>query len=284
MFVRNWFVTMDREIKAFNELNELIDREKRLARLSTSSEIELRDDLRLVHNSSPILEGLSHHKFIFKCPCPAKNRKYPWIRKGGYFNVKVPCMIGHMFREHTYIDLKAPMNFMSRLYYNWIMSNELNPRQDPYDPNQMCNFVGLASGLHVFIGDFVYQCDFVILEDIRGIIDPYLGEIVLGEPFIRTSQAIYDKDEGSVTFSSEIGCIKYLMPHNVSRFSKFEPKFKGIKGLDVDNIPALEVDNNNQGRARVKYSMCLALGPEYKWDERVIQSFKTIFFMQNGKT
>lgn len=61
-------------------------------------------------------------------------------------------MIGHMFREHTYVDLQAPMNIMSRLYYNWIMSNELKPRQDPYNPNRLCNFIGIARGLHVLLG------------------------------------------------------------------------------------------------------------------------------------
>ena len=81
----------------------------------------------------------------------------------------------------------------------------------------------------------------MILEDVRGIIDPHLGEIVLGEPFINTTNMIYDKDEGIVTFSNEAGCVKYMMPY------KFE-KFKGIEDLDVDNIPTLvtkEVTKSN---------------------------------------
>ena len=186
-------------------------------------------------------------------------------------------MIDHMFREHIYVDLQAPMNIMSRLYYNWIMSNELKPRQDPYNPNRLFNFIGIARGLHVFIGDFVYQCDFMILEDVKGIIDQHLGEIVLGKPFINTSNMTYDKDEGTVTFSNETGCVKYMMPY------RFE-KFKGIDGLDVDNIPTFEVSDVNQRGNKIKYSGCLALGPEYKWDGRVIRSFKTAFLLRNKVT
>ena len=89
----------------------------------------IRDDFRAFENFFPTKEELSYHKFLLKYPCPAKHRKNPWIRKGNYMNVKVPCMIGHMFREHTYVDLKAPVNIMSRLYFNWIMSDELEPRR-----------------------------------------------------------------------------------------------------------------------------------------------------------
>ena len=247
------------------------------ANLNDNNMMESRDDLEIVQNSSLTLEELSYHKFLLKYPCPAKHRKYPWIRRGNYFNVKVPCMIGHMFREHTYIDLKAPMNIMSRLYYNWIMRDELEPRQDPYNPNRLCNFVGRARGLHVFIGDFVCQCDFVILEDVRGIIDPHLGEVVLGKPFINITNMIYDKDEGMVTFSNEIGCVEYMMPY------KFE-KFKGIENLDVDNIPTFKVSDSNQGNNRIEYSGCMALGPEYKWDNEVIRRFKTAFLLRYRKT
>ena len=61
-------------------------------------------------------------------------------------------MIGYKYREHTYIDLKSPMNIMFRLYYSWIMNGKLEPRKDPYDPDRLSNFVGRVKGLHVFFG------------------------------------------------------------------------------------------------------------------------------------
>ena len=90
-------------------------------------------------------------------------------------NIKIPCMVGHIFSEHTYIDPKVPMNVMSRLYYNWLMNKWLDPRKDPNDPSKLCNFLGRIKGVHVFVGNFTYRCDFIILEDVRGIIDRELG-------------------------------------------------------------------------------------------------------------
>ena len=63
---------------------------------------------------APTPDELSYHRFLLQHPCPSKYRKMPWIRKHNYRKIKIPCMIGYMFREHTYIDLKAPMNIMSR--------------------------------------------------------------------------------------------------------------------------------------------------------------------------
>ena len=121
-------------------------------------------------------------------------------------------MIGHIFREHTYIDLRAPVNVMSRRYYNMIMSNKIEPRRDPYNPNRLCNFVGRVKGVQVFVKNFTYICDFMILEDMSGIIDQELGDVVLGNPFVNTSKMIYNKDEGIVTFPEEAECVKYKMP------------------------------------------------------------------------
>ena len=106
---------VDRVLRAFDELSEALDKEKRLAQISRNNEIKIRDELEATQNSSLTLEELSYYKFLPKYPCPAKHRKHPWIRKGNYLNVKIPCMIGHMFREHIYVDFKAPVNIMSRL-------------------------------------------------------------------------------------------------------------------------------------------------------------------------
>ena len=266
---------MEREVRVFNEPDELIERERRLAQLSRNNEIKCRDELEATQNLSLTIEELSYYKFLPKCPCPAKHREHPWIRRGNYLNVKIPCMIGHMFREHTYIDFKAPVNIMSRLYYNWIMSDKMEPRKNPYNPNRLCNFVGRAKGLHVFVGNFTYLCDFMILEDVRGIIDPHLGEIVLGKPFIEASNMTYNLEEGIATFSHEDEYVRYMMPH------KFE-KFRDIEDLDVDNIPTFEEVNQNNDR--IKYSGCMALGSEYKWNNVVVRSFMTAFKMRYART
>ena len=158
---------------------------------------------------------------------------------------------------------------MSRLYYNWIMNDELKLRQDHYNPSHVCNFVGRVRGLHVFIGDFVYRCDFMILEDVRGIVYQFLCQIVLGKPFVKISRMTYDHDKGIITFVNGVKNIRYRMSHK-------EERFKEVKDLDVDNIPVTKVEsndeNNNSGHKKkeVHYSKCSALGPEYKKDEKLV--------------
>jgi hypothetical protein len=42
--------------------------------------------------------------------------------------------------------------------------------------------VGRVKGLHVFVGNFTYVTDFVIVEDIRPVIDGCLSQVVFGKP------------------------------------------------------------------------------------------------------
>ena len=266
-----------REVEAYGEPNESRNRKEKLAQLSRGLETRYRDALEEAQNSSVTIEELSYYKFLLKFPCPAKHRKHPWIRRRNPLNLKIPCMIGHIFREHTYIDLRAPVNVMSRRYYNMIMSTKIEPRRDFYNPNRLCNFVGRVKGVQVFVKNFTYICDFMILEDMSGIIDQDLGDVVLGNPFVNTSKMIYNKDEGAVSFSGWAGYAKYVMPHKCK-------KFEGIEHLDVDNTPALDISKDNLGEGRIKYSGCMALGPEYEWDNDMVEYYKAAHRMRYGKT
>ncbi|GJV03395.1 MAK10-like protein [Tanacetum coccineum] len=128
------------------------------------------------------MEELTHHEWLLKNPRP------PWvkarIRAGSPNNIKISCMVGHLFMRHAYIDLESPIKIMSRRQYNQIMTYGLISRQKPSNPNKISNFIGRTRGLKVFIGSFTYECDFMILEDTTSIIDHYLGEMVFGRPFI----------------------------------------------------------------------------------------------------
>ncbi|GJT87729.1 hypothetical protein Tco_1069446 [Tanacetum coccineum] len=57
-----------------------------------------------------------------------------------------------------------------RLHYNWIMSKRLGPRKKPSNPGKICNFVGRVKELKVFVGNFNYECDFMVLEDTTTVI------------------------------------------------------------------------------------------------------------------
>ncbi|GKE11779.1 hypothetical protein Tco_1415330 [Tanacetum coccineum] len=75
----------------------------------------------------PTMNELKYHEWLLKNPRP------PWvkakIRNGNVNNVKFSCMIGQFNKEQAYLDVESPINIMSRLHYNWIMSNRLEPRK-----------------------------------------------------------------------------------------------------------------------------------------------------------
>ncbi|GJT16061.1 retrovirus-related pol polyprotein from transposon TNT 1-94 [Tanacetum coccineum] len=73
---------------------------------------------------------------------------------------------------------------------------KLNPREDVN--GGISNFTGRIKGMHVFIGNFTYVVDFMIVEDISSIIDTRLSQVVLGRPFIEIFNMTHDLPEGVV--------------------------------------------------------------------------------------
>ncbi|GJR19548.1 MAK10-like protein [Tanacetum coccineum] len=98
--------------------------------------------------------------------------------------------IGHVHVEKAYIDPNSPLDIMTRMMYNWIMRRKLDPREDPN--REVSNFTGRVKGMHIFIGNFTYVSDFMIVEDISSIINPRLSQVVLEKPFYDVSK--YDHD------------------------------------------------------------------------------------------
>ncbi|GKB28725.1 hypothetical protein Tco_0868126 [Tanacetum coccineum] len=82
-------------------------------------------------------------------------------------------------------------------------------------------------------------------KDVSSAIDPYLGGMVLGKPFVKESKLIYDKEEGTIIKGGEEKRESYVTQKRMTH-----------------------------------YSDCLKLGLEYKRDEGVI---KTIQFL-NGRS
>ncbi|GJT76198.1 protein kinase-like domain, concanavalin A-like lectin/glucanase domain protein [Tanacetum coccineum] len=152
-------------------------------------------------------------------------------------------MIGHLFKRQVYINPESPINAMSKQQYNGIMNRGLESRQKPSNPSKNINFVGRVRGLKVFVGNFTYECSFMILEDTTSIIDHQLGEVVFGKPFVEKTGLVYDREEGTVTFEkdnekSHLRCLIFVL-------------------------------ENNDDRGKTYYSNSLTLGPEYKEDESI---------------
>ncbi|GJS68932.1 MAK10-like protein [Tanacetum coccineum] len=250
------------EMETIMEVEEVFEEEE--SEFETEQEIEEifedeEDDVDDENfNSFPTMKELSHHEWLLKNPRP------PWVkakvRAGSPKNIKISCMVGHIFKRHTYIDLESPINIMSRRQYNQIMTYELESRQKPSNPNKVSNFVGRIRGLKIFIGSFAYECDFMILEDTTSIIDHHLGEMVFGRPFIEETGLVYNKGEGTVMFEQNDEKITFKMPHTMEIFKQTK-----LMGLSTDSVPPF-AHEENFGHGKMHHYQSLLIGDEYKQD------------------
>ncbi|GJR50915.1 hypothetical protein Tco_1401436 [Tanacetum coccineum] len=96
-------------------------------------------------------------------------------------------------------------------------TGELNPREDPN--RRVRNFRGRVKGMHIFVGNFTYVSDFMIVEDISSIIHPRLSRVVLGKPFIEVSNMTHDLSSGVLRFTNGAEEIAYKMPHKIEQYN-----------------------------------------------------------------
>ncbi|GJW44851.1 gag-pol polyprotein [Tanacetum coccineum] len=221
----------------------------------------------------PTMKELGYHEWLLK------NHHPPWvkakIRIENLNNVKFSCMIGHFDKKKAYLDVESPINVMSRLHYNWIMSNKMEPRRKPSNPKKIYNFVGRVRGLKVFIGNFTYECDFMVLEDTTSVIDHDLGSIVFGKPFMETTRLVYDMREGTVMFEKDKEKIMFKMPHKMEMFKHID--FMDIK---ANRIPPFVIESDDDNSEKTHYSDSLDLGPEYKYDENVYRAIRSLITLK----
>ena len=211
----------------------------------------------------PTRSELTYHRYLMSGPIPSLFLRDPIIMTGCPTNLKIPCNIGHVHIEKAYIDLNSPLNVMTRMMYNWIMRRKLEPRENA--SGMVSNFTGRVQGMHVFVGNFTYVIDFMVVEDIGSIIDPRLSQVVLGKPFIETSNITCDPPEGIVRFMNGTDEIAYKMPHKIEQYDS-------LSDLEKEHVKSVYLRNDEDKRRGVEYVMrkilgfykeCLELGPEY---------------------
>ncbi|GJX68952.1 MAK10-like protein [Tanacetum coccineum] len=165
-----------------------------------------------------IEKGVKSH--ITSILCAAQSLQYfygtPIIIEGCTSNLKIPCNIGHAHVEKAYIDLNSPLNIMTRMMYNWIMRRKLDPKGNAN--GGVGNFTRRIKGMHVFIGNFTYVVNFMIVEDISSIIDLRLSQVVLGRPFVEISNMTHDPPKGVVRFIRGADEVAYKMPHKIEQY------------------------------------------------------------------
>ncbi|GJS96445.1 hypothetical protein Tco_0803413 [Tanacetum coccineum] len=105
--------TEENEMETNMKVDELIEEESEFETDEEVEEIlkEEEDDLDGENfNLFPTMEELTHHEWLLKNPRP------PWvkarIRAGSPNNIKISCMVGHLFKRHAYIDLESPINII----------------------------------------------------------------------------------------------------------------------------------------------------------------------------
>ncbi|GJY02274.1 hypothetical protein Tco_0360426 [Tanacetum coccineum] len=147
--------------------------------------------------------------------------------------------------------------------YNWIMKIKLDPREDAN--GGISNFTGRIKGMHVFIGNFTYIVDFMIVEDISSIIDPRMSQVVLGRPFVEISNMTHDPLKGVVRFTRGVDEVAYKMPHKIEQYDS-------LSDLEKEHTKSVYLRNEEDKRRGLEYVMskilgfykeCLELGPEY---------------------
>ncbi|GJR53493.1 hypothetical protein Tco_1404014 [Tanacetum coccineum] len=155
---------------------------------------------------------------------------------------------------------------MSKGCYNWIMTTPLEPRKDFKSPSGINSFTGRVRGMPIFIGNFTYASDFMIVEDISSVIDPRLSPAVLGKPFVELSDMNYDLSLGVVKFTKGVEEISYKMPYKIEEYNS-------LVDMEKENMKSVYFRNKEDKRKGVEYVMSkilrfykesLELGPEYR--------------------
>ncbi|GJT75813.1 hypothetical protein Tco_1042538 [Tanacetum coccineum] len=99
---------------------------------------------------------------------------------------------------------------------------------DPESLRGISNFTGRIRGMHIFVGNFTYVLDFLIVEDISSVLDPSLSYAVLRKPFVEVSNMTYDSSLGIVKFTNGTNKIAYMMPHKIELFKSLSNMKKSI--------------------------------------------------------
>ncbi|GJS18153.1 hypothetical protein Tco_0412625 [Tanacetum coccineum] len=184
------------------------------------------------------------------------------IRKNDDSREEGPEDEGSMAIEGLEVEYFDTFPTRSELAYH----RKLDPREDTN--RGVSNFTGRIKGMHVFVGNFTYVTDFMIVEDISSIIDPRLSQVVLGKPFIEISNMTHDPPEGVVRFINGTDEIAYKIPHMIEQYNL-------LSDLEKEHMKSVYLRNEEDKRRGVGYVMSkilgfykesLELGPEYVTD------------------
>ncbi|GJW61268.1 putative reverse transcriptase domain-containing protein [Tanacetum coccineum] len=178
------------------------------------------------------------------------------------YNLKFSCMIGFEFMHANFFPLLY-VNVMSKKFHNSIMKEKLE-----YKGN---NVVGALMNIPIFVGTFSVMTDFAVLEDMDAYRDEGMGDVIVGEPFLREVGIKARRFEGMITIYDGNDEVTYQMVRS-------HPRYKRHTNEQCNKIPPLlkvsekdEMNGISHAYQKLKgfYKGVLNLGPDYIRDEKM---------------
>nr|GEU43265.1 hypothetical protein [Tanacetum cinerariifolium] len=126
-------------------------------------------------------------------------------------NLKFSSMIGFKF-THANFFLLLYVNVMSKKFYNFIMKDKMMYKGD--------NVVGALINVPIFVGNFSVVTDFAVLEYIDAYRDKRMGDVIIGELFLREVRIKTRRFEGLVTIYNGNNEVTYQMVRLHLRFKR----------------------------------------------------------------
>ncbi|GJY29118.1 hypothetical protein Tco_0404885 [Tanacetum coccineum] len=171
-------------------------------------------------------------------------------------NLKFSCMIGFEFTHVNFFPLLY-VNVMSKKFHNSIMKDKMVYKGD--------NVVGALMNVPIFVGTFSVVTDFAVLEDMDAYRDEGMGDVIVGEPFLREVGIKARRFDGMITIYNGDDEVTYQMVRS-------HPRFKHHTNEQCNKIPPLlkvsEHDKMNgisHSYQKLKrfYKGVLNLGPDF---------------------
>ncbi|GJV75195.1 hypothetical protein Tco_1506779 [Tanacetum coccineum] len=275
----SWALLEDLALYDNKSWNDPSDFAKPIKAISLPQDVPSTSDRRLVElKSSPTLDGSS---FCSDTTYSNKAEEEGSLKSGAteYRNLEMTIKdeeeieSEEEFEEGTKEETEEEEEGDPEHFNTFPTMNELRlePRRKLSNPKKNYNFVGRVRGLKVFVGNFTYECDFMVLEDMNNVIDHYLGSVLFGKPFVEATGLVYNKEEGTVVFERDKEKIIFKIPYKMYMFKHID-----FTDISTGLIPPFVIKSGGDNCEKTYYSDSLDLGPEYKYDEYVCRGIRSL--------
>ncbi|GJY00999.1 putative reverse transcriptase domain-containing protein [Tanacetum coccineum] len=132
-------------------------------------------------------------------------------------NLKFSCMIGFEFTHVNFFPLLY-VNVKFKKFHNSIMKDKIVYKGD--------NVVGVLMNVPIFVRTFSVVTDFAVLEDMDAYHDEGMGDVIIGEPFLREVRIKARRFDGMITIYNGNDEVTYQMVRSHPR------------SLEINNLKA----------------------------------------------